>query len=185
MASLLLMTSIGAAPFNIVMEETGERTLGAHLFQFVREVHRPYPDAVRTVAQYLLDHAEEDDLVHVPRFEYREPLTFYAGHHVRFCCVLDERSPLPRQKIEALGAPLYVGEEDPDWMVLFGDVPEGHGLKLRTSFEVVAAPNVHHRLTHRPELNYHAFAPLPADQGVYILRKRTGQSGSPTGVPGK
>ncbi len=183
MGGLLLMTSIGAAPFNMVMEETKERTLGAHFFQFAREIHQPYPDAVRVVAQFLLERAERDDLVHVPRFEYREPLTFYAGHHVRFCCVLDELSPLPRHKIEALGAPLYVGEEDPDWIVLFGDVPEGHGLKIRTNFEVVAAPNVHHRLTHRPELNYHAFTPLAPDQGVYILRKRTGHRGSPNGIP--
>jgi len=170
---LLLLTSIGAAPFNIVMEETGKRTLGAHLFQFVREIHRPYPDAVRVVSRFLFEHAEKDDLVYVPRFEYREPLTFYAGHHVRFCCVLDEFSPLPRHKIEALGAPLYIGEQDPDWIVLFDDLPKRRWREFGAIFDLVAAPDVHHRLTQRPELNYHAFTPLPPEPGVYILRKRS------------
>ena len=183
--SLLLLTSVGAAPFNMVMEETGKRTLGAHLFQFVHEIHQPYPDAVRLVARFLLEHAEKDDLVDVPHFEYREPLTFYTGHHVRFCCVLEELSPLPRQKIEELGAPLYVGEEDPDWIVLFDELPEERWQNVRASFEVAAAPQVHHRLTPRPELNYHAFTPLSPEQGVYILRKRAEHRGLSNGARGK
>ena len=185
MAGILLMTSIGAAPFNIVMEETDKRTLGAHLFQFVREIHRPYPDAIRLVSQFLLEHAEKDDLVYVPKFEYREPLTFYAGHHVRFCCVLDGLSPLPRRKIEALGAPLYVGEQDPDWIILFGDFPKERRQKIGASFDLVAEPDVHHRLTQRPELNYHAFTPLPPAPGVYILRQKTEPHESPHGIPNK
>ena len=183
-AALLLFTSIGAAPFNIVMEETGKRTLGAHFFQFVREIHRPYPDAVRVVSRILLEQAEKDDLVYVPSFEYRAPLTFYAGHHVRFCCVLDELSPLPRHKIEALGAPLYIGEQDPDWIVLFDERPKRRWERIGASFELVAAPDVHHRLTHRPELNYHAFTPLPPEPGVYILRKRTSERESSNATPG-
>lgn len=179
MAALLLLTSTGAWPFNMVMEDTGKRTLGAHLFQFVREIHRPYPDAVRLVSRFLLEHADHDDLVFVPKFEYREPLTFYAGHHVRFCCLLDEFSPLPRRKVEALGAPLYVGEQDPDWIVLFDDFPKERWQNVGASFEVVATPAVHHRLTQRPELNYHAFAPLPPDSGVHVLRRKTELRGSP------
>ena len=181
-AGLLLMTSIGAAPFNIVMEETEEPTLGAHLFQFVREIHRPYPDAIRVVSQFLVEHAEKDDLVYVPRFEYREPLTFYAGQHVRFCCGLDELSPLPRRKIEALGAPLYRDEHDPDWIVLFEDFPKELRQQVGKGLELVAEPEVHYRLTQRPELNYHAFTPLPPEPGVYILRQRTEPPGSSGGT---
>ena len=125
-AVILLFTSIGAGPFNIAMVETGERTLGAHLLLFAREIHRPYRDAVQVVSQYLLQHAEKDDLVYVPKFAYREPLTFYAGHHVRFCCALDQMSPLPRRRVESLGAPLYVGEHTPDWIVLFGEISKEH-----------------------------------------------------------
>ncbi len=184
-ASLLLLTSIGAMPFNMVMEETGKRTLGAHVFQFVREIHRPYPDAVRSVSGFLLEHAEKDDLVYVPRFEYREPLVFYAGHHVRFCCVLDELSPLPRHKIEALDAALYIGKQDPDWIVLFDDLPKSRWQEFGARYDLVAAPNVHHRLTQRPELNYHAFTPLIPEPGVYILRKGAAYRESLTGKLGR
>ena len=181
---LLLMTSIGAAPFNIVMEETDKRTLGAHLFRFVREIHQPYPDAIRIVSSFLLEHAAPDDFVFVPKFEYRDPLTFYVGHHVRFCCVLDDLSPLPRRKIESLGAPLYIGEQDPDWIILFGDFPKERAQEIEANFDVVAEPEVHHRLTQRPELNYHAFTPLPPEPpGVYILRWKTELRGSPRGMP--
>lgn len=180
--ALLLLTSIGAAPFNMVMEETGKRTLGAHLFQFVREIHRPYPDAIRQVSRFLLENAKEDDLVFVPKFEYRQPLMFYAGHHVRFCCMLDELSPLPRRKIEALEAPLYVGEQDPDWIILFGDSPKELPPNVRSSYYVVAEPEVHYLLTQRPELNYHAFTPLPPEPGVYILRQQTESREPPDGI---
>ena len=172
-AVILLFTSIGAAPFNIVMVETGERTLGAHLLQFVREIHRPYRDAVQVVSQYLLQHAEKEDLVYVPKFAYREPLTFYAGHHVRFCCALNEMSPLPRSQIESLGAPLYVGEHIPDWIILFGEISKEHWEEVVACYDVVAEPAVYHRLTQRPELNYHAFTPLTVGPGVHILRLKT------------
>ncbi len=177
-AGLLLATSIGAFPFNMVMEATSERTLGPHLFQFAREVHGEYPDAVRSVSEYLLEHADRDDLVYVPKFHYREPLVFYVGHHVRFCCTLDGRSRLPRSRMAALATPLYVGEADPDWVVLFGEFPKGRRQEVEAShrgYEAVAEPNVYHGLTQRPELNYHAFTPLPPATwaAVYVLRRKS------------
>lgn len=166
----MVMSSIGAAPFNMKMVDTGERTLGSHLLLFVREIHRPYRDAVHVVSQYLLQEAEPDDLVYVPKFAYREPLTFYAGHHVRFCCLLDQNSPLPRRRVDLLGAPLYLGKQNPDWIILFGDVSQEYWDEVGATHEVAAKPAVHHRLTQRPALNYHAFTPLPPVPGVYILR---------------
>ena len=87
---VLLCTSAGAYPFNMVMHPSGQKTLGLHLFEFIREVHRPYRDSISVVSSYLLQNAERDDLVHVPDFAYREALIFYAGDHVQFCCALEE-----------------------------------------------------------------------------------------------
>ena len=42
------------------------------------------------------------------------------GHHVQFCCMLNEKSPLPSAKIEALNAPLYAKTNSPEWIVVFG-----------------------------------------------------------------
>ena len=169
----LLFSSVGAAPFNIKMHLTGERTLGLHLFEFVREVHRPYRDSISLVANYLLENAERNDLVYVPDFAYREVLIFYIGDHVRFCCILDETTLLPEDKIAALNAPLYIGQNTPDWIVGFGGLRRGTLERLAARYQVVVKLQVHPYPTQRPELNFHAFTPLdPRDQGVFILRRQ-------------
>ena len=169
----LLFSSVGAAPFNIRMLLTGEKTLGLHLFEFIREVHRPYRDSISVASSYLLQNAERDDLVYVPGFADREALIFYAGDHVRFCCILDETTPLPKDKIAALDAPLYIEQNAPDWIVGFGGLQQGTVEQFAASYEVVAKLKVYPYPTQRPELNLHAFAPLaPGDNGVFILRRR-------------
>ena len=168
---MLLFTSVGAAPFNIAMSFSGQKTLGLHLFEFIREVHRPYRDSISVVSSYLLQNAERDDLVYVPDFAYREVLIFYAGDHVRFCCILDETTPLPKDKIAALDAPLYIEQNTPDWIVGFGGVRRGTVKQFAASYEVVAKLKVYPYPTQRPELNFHAFSPLaPGDGNVLILR---------------
>ena len=174
---VLLFTSVGAAPFNIAMVFSGQKTLGLHLFEFIREVHRPYRDSISVVSSYLLQNAERDDLVYVPNFAYREALIFYAGDHVRFCCALEETTPLPKDKIAALDAPLYYIEQNtPDWIIFFRQLQLGEAKQFIVKpftgmYEVVAKLEVYPYPTQRPELNMHAFSPLdPGDSGVFILR---------------
>ena len=170
--AVLLLSSAGAWPFNMPMVFTGERTLGLHLFQFVREIHRPYDDSIRAVSDYLLRHAEQDDLVFVPAFADREALTFTTGHRVLFCCMLDEDTPLPSAMVDAIGPWLSVQGTVPDWIVLFGKPRRAYWERVTTRYTVVAQPEVYHYPTQRPEINLHSFSPLPAgDQGVYILRR--------------
>ena len=175
----LLFTSVGAAPFNMVMYFSGQKTLGLHLFEFVREIHRPYRDSISVVSSYLLQNAEKDDLVYVPDFAYREALIFYAGDHVRFCCALEETTPLPKDKIAALDAPLYYIEQNtPDWIIFFRQLQLGAAKQFIVKpftgmYEVVAKLEVYPYPTQRPELNMHAFSPLdPGDSGVFILRRQ-------------
>ena len=168
---VLLFTSAGAYPFNMVMYFSGQKTLGLHLFEFIREIHRPYRDSIREVSEYLLAHAEQDDLVYVPGFADREALIFTTGHHVLFCYVLDEDSPLPRAKIEALDAPyVWFGEYFPDWIVVFGALQKDYWERVKANYVVAAELDVYPYPTQRPELNMHAFTPLPEKRGVYILR---------------
>ncbi len=170
---VLLFTSVGAAPFNIAMIFSGQRTLGLHLFEFIREVHRPYRDSLSVVSSYLLQNTERDDLVYVPGFADREALIFYVGDHVRFCCILDETTPLPKDKIAALDAPLYIEQNTPDWIVGFGGLHRGTVERFAASYEVVAKLKVYPYPTQRPELNMHAFSPLdPGNSGVFILRRQ-------------
>ncbi len=166
--AVLLFSSAGAWPFNVTNYFSGKPTLGLHLLQFVAEIHRPYRDSIRVVSDYLLEHAEQDDLVYVPVFADREALTFAAGHRVLFCCGLNQDSPLPRATVEALGAPLYFGQHVPDWIVIFGGSIDEYWEWAGAHYTVAAQPDVFYYPTQRPELNMHAFAPLPADSGLWV-----------------
>ena len=171
--AVLLFTSIGAYPFNMTMLFIGERTLGFHLFQFVREIHQPYRDSIRMVSEYLLTHANQDDLVYVSGFADREALIFTTGHRVLFCYILDEDSPLPRAKIEALGAPyVWLDEHFPDWIVVFGALKKDYWERVKADYAVAEELDVYPYPTQRPELNMHAFTPLPKKRGVHILRRK-------------
>ncbi len=170
--AVLLLSSAGAWPFNIALIHTGERTLGLHLPQFVQEIHRPYRDSMRVVSEYLLEYAEQDDLVYVPRFSDREALIFTTGHRVLYCCVLDENTPLPAAATARLAAHLAARGTIPDWIVLFGRPDPEYMARIADRFAVVAQPDVYHYPTQRPEINLHAFTPLPArGLGVHILQR--------------
>ena len=170
--AVLLLSSAGAWPFNITHLLTGERMLGLHLAQFVREIHRPYRDSIRVTSEYLLEHADPDDRVFVPGFADREALIFTTGHHVLFCCMLDEHSPLPPEQVAALIERLGHHGAPPDWIVLFGRLSRENWMRLRGYYEVAAVLDVHAYPTQRPEINIHAFTPLPAEHGVHVLRPR-------------
>ena len=184
----LLFSSVGAAPFNLKNAFTGKSTLGLHLFQFIREVHRPYPDAIAAASNYLLQNAEKDDLVYVPNYADRDVLIFYAGDQVRFCCFVDENAPLPREKVAALRAPLYIEENTPDWIIGSGWLTPGaveqfaarHSEQFATRYSVVAGLEVFFYPTQRPELNFHAFSPLDSGNSGVVILKRLDEDGSRT-----
>ena len=163
---LLLCTSVGAWPFNIALAYTGKPTLGPHLLQFVREIHQPRHDPIRTVADYLRNHAAQDDLVLVPDYADRETLGFYSGDHVLFCCMLSDDSPL----LKKLNAP-HLGANRPQWIIDFSwgqtRTKWGHYYEPVTKLTVYPYP------TQRPEINFHTFRPLSAeDAGVIIWRRK-------------
>ena len=171
--AVLLFSSAGAAPFNMTNQFSGERTLGPHLFQLVREIHRPYRDSLRMVSDYLLEHAAQNDLVYVPDFANREALAFSVGHRVLLCCVLDDDTPLPRDRVEALGRWVRRPGTRPDWIVIFGWMHKPYRDRVKAAYAVAAQLDVHPYPTQRPEIDKHAFAPLDAEPaGVSILRLR-------------
>ena len=170
--AVLLCSSAGAWPLNLRNQHTGEPTLGLHLPRFVREIHRPYRDATRVVADYLRAHAAQDDLVYVPTFADREALTFAAGDLLLFCCVLDEHSPLPPDRVRELPARLSVYGTLPHWIVVFGPLPGDYWQRMQPFYAIATQPDVFPYPTQRPELNYHSFEPLPAQRGVHVLRRR-------------
>ena len=170
--AVLLLTSAGAYPFNIVMEMSNKRALGAHLFQFIGEIHRPYREAIRTVSDYLLEHAEQDDLVYIPIFGNRDAVTWYTSHLVQFCGVLDDNTPLSRATVETLRKSLYVSECIPDWIIVFGQLSNEYREQVSSQYDLVAQPDVHWGQTQQAQFIYHSFQPLPMKDGVSIFRKK-------------
>lgn len=168
--AVLLGTSVGAAPFNITMYFSDQKTLGPHLVQFVGEIHRPYPDSIAAVAAYLEEHAGKDDLVYTSKFSDREALTFAVGDHVLLCCALDETA---RPGLQELASWLPIHSNRPDWIVVFDPLEQDYWERVKPRFAVAASLDVHPYPTQRPEINMHAFQPLPRERGVWILRRRS------------
>ncbi len=171
--AVLLLTNAGTYPFNPVLAWSGERILGFHPFQFINEIHRPYRDALQTVSDYLLENAEQDDLVYVTNSFDSEALTVRVGHLVLFCGILNDDTPLPRATVETLGTFLYVDECTPDWIVVFGRMLNAYREHLSPSYDLVAQPDVHYYPTQRPNIFWHSFQPLPMQDGIAIFRKKS------------
>lgn len=177
---VLLFTSVGAYPFNIQNFNTGKSTLGFHLLSFIREIHRPYrPDATEQVANYLREHADQDNLVYVNKFAQRLNLTYYAGDHVLLCCQIDLDNERLAAKVASMRSSLFFDQSaPPDWIIIFDPKHD----KTWNRF----AKHQYHRNwtlvhfpmfaddTQRPEIFMHTFDPYlkPTDGGVYLLRRK-------------
>ena len=168
----LLFSNLGAWPFNAWNLHTGRSVLGAELFLLAREIHRPYRNAIGVVADYLLRHAGQDDLVWVARdYGDRDALQFYLGHRVRFCNVVEPDSHLARLLPQTLPSHLYQGQCLPDWIIHFG--PLGKPVREHweaSGYQLAAQPDVYWYVTQRPYV-WHAWEPLPPTDrpGVHIF----------------
>ena len=170
--AVLLLTNVGTYPFHPIILHSWERNVGFTLFQFIGEIHRPYPDATRVVSDYLLEHAEQDDLVYAQTFYESETLTVRVGHLVLFCGLLDDDAALPRATLERLRPSLYVDECTPDWIVVFGKLSDEYPERIGSLYDLVAQPDVYYYPTQRPNIFWHSFKPLPTRDGVSIFRKK-------------
>ena len=61
-------------------------------------------------------------------------------------------------------------------MVLFGKLSPDYWDNVKSQYDVAAQPDVFFYPTQRPEINVHAFTPLPVRQelGVHILQRKAG-----------
>ena len=173
--AVLLTTNYAAEPFhakNLLFKQINSR--GPVYFQFLKEVHQPYPSIERGVADYLLRHANQDDLVYKANFYEREALIFYAGERALFCCILDQNTPLPQSAIEELRPSIF--PQEPDWIIKYGN-PAGEGTPYFSEDRYTLAhhvPDAPVYPTQRPEVNIHLFPPLPEPlmRGAFIYRRQ-------------
>ncbi|MDA2916238.1 glycosyltransferase family 39 protein [Nitrospinae bacterium AH_259_B05_G02_I21] len=155
---------------------------------YIREVHNNYPTSIAVASNFLNKNARQDDLVYVLPSEYNWPLLFYVGEKIKLCCFLNEKSPLSKEDMRKLQAPLFIDEHYPDWVVVFGAHPEAlkmvrafsrphlRGLQVvNFNYQLVQTLDAYWRQTQRPELFWHSFGPktdFDRDRlGVYIFRR--------------
>ena len=176
----LLFTSVGAAPFNVPFL-TGGTTLDAHLYRFVREIHRPYPGAIEAVSDYLHRHARQDDLVYLPSSGHREALTFYQSDRILFCGVFDADAWVPAEAYTALRPSLADTDCMPEWIILFSPPSQEYWQQVGSRYALAARLPFSAASTQRPEIKWHAFTPIPPGPGIAILRKRETPETQPSG----
>lgn len=155
---------------------------------YIHEITHPFPTSYRAASDFLEVHAKQDDRVLAFPDFCNYPLMFYQGHRVIFCCLLNQQTRLPREKIEQLKAPLFLEEHFPDWFIAFGATPEAARLlayfsrphvanSVTNQHQYVLVTNLHVFWfdTSRPELPWHTFGPKtdfnPATESVYVFRR--------------
>jgi len=155
---------------------------------FVKEIHGRYPTPYRAVSDFLAKRAQPEDLVYAFPEYCNDPLMFYLGDTLRFCCLLDQNTPLPTQTVRELQAPLFREEHFPHWYVAFGKHKSSSeilnhfsrkhkedGAMVRFHYREVKALDVYWFDRSRPELPLHSFGPVEdfdrAWEGVYIFRR--------------
>jgi 4-amino-4-deoxy-L-arabinose transferase-like glycosyltransferase len=161
---------------------------------FLREVHNPYPTSISETADFLKSHAKQDETFYAYESNYIFPVMFYVGDKLRACCVVSHESKIPQKTIEALNAPLYVEENFPDWLILFGNNTPGaktaldyfsrphseNGRPVAYRYNPTRTLNVYYGDDSRPEILWHRFGPRrpidPKTEGVLVFHKELKQS---------
>jgi 4-amino-4-deoxy-L-arabinose transferase-like glycosyltransferase len=155
---------------------------------YFNEMFHPYPTSISEITNYLARHAKQDDLVYACPVGDNYPIMFYLGWKLRLCCLIALNSPLPEQPLRALGAPLYLEKNFPDWIVscvtpketselvaFFSRPHEEKGGVVVYHYALADVLNVYRSDPSRPELTLHSFGPIknfdPATDGVAIFHK--------------
>ncbi len=156
---------------------------------YVKEVHNDYPTSTQQAVRFLRKFAKPGDYVYTLPDHFNYPLMLYMGDQLKICCMLDRETPLPLDKLDALGAPLWINQNFPDWFLSFGNHhrtkvlvehfsrPHLEGGKLvEYRYKLIGAIEVFWNQTQRPELLLHRFEPITeykaAVDGVLVYQKQ-------------
>ncbi|MDE3269899.1 MAG: hypothetical protein OYH77_06415 [Pseudomonadota bacterium] len=177
----LISSGVGAFPLNLINTYTNISMHELWLVSFIKEIHRPYlPDGIREVTDYLKQHANKDDLVHVPGYYgHQNNMIPYIGNHILFCCQIETDNQRLSAKIANLRPSLFFDRNvAPDWIVVYYP-------KINQAWQDAMKDNYSRNWTsvhlpifaaqaHRPEIDMHSFIPPQhnLNGGVIILKRK-------------
>ena len=163
-AALLLALNSNLLTYPLTFPDHDANPHHPLLSKLLREVHTASRDGyMREALAYLRKHAQEGDTIFVHPYLDSLVLQFYLSGKLVFCCALNEGSHLPREKVRALGVPIYEGDVEPDWFVV---VDEGKEIAV-SDYALAHTSQTHALPTQRPD--HHTFTPLytPPYQRIY------------------
>ena len=149
------------------------------LINYLTEIHNDYTTPYEAADQFLKECANKDDLVYIYPEYMNYPILFYAGNKIKLCGQLNKNTKLPISKLRSLNAPLFIEEEIPDWIIMFGR----HQRAINTMkyfsqkgarYELYKLLKIYWRDMTRPEILWHSFGPKkdfnPNNDGIYIFK---------------
>lgn len=157
------------------------------LWRLTREIRNPYPTPDVVAAQYLNDHAQENDTVFVNLEQGIEPLIYYTTKQLRFVNRVRPNNPKFLPNIAAiLPEYIYRFRGEPDWIILFSKrgadgtpltiynraMPPG--IDLARDYTETVIPVFFYDLS-QPDIEIHAFDEVTPEyrDSVFIYRKKT------------
>lgn len=155
---------------------------------YIYEIHNRYPTSYSASVDFLSQNAKQDDLVYAYPEYSNYPLMFYTTDKLKFCSLLNYKTPLAVDKVRKLSSVLFIEENFPDWFVMFGKHLEAmdllgyfsrphqkDGREVRFNYNLAAVLNVYWLDMTRPELPWHNFGPRKNFdrniEAVYIFRR--------------
>ena len=177
---------------NLLTLSPWSRTFRWLLPGYVWEIHHPFRTPYQAAVEFVKSNLKQDALIAVEPEFCAYPLMFYLDDQVRFCCLLNTNTPLPRSSLDRLEAPLFVEEHYPDWLIAFGSTQQTAQLAqhfcrihrendrdITYSYRLEKNLNTFWFDTSRPELPLHTFGPKndfdPGLESVYVFRRLPAQ----------
>jgi hypothetical protein len=195
MAAALLVILVSC---NLLTLHPGHQRFRLLLPGYLYEVSHDYPTAYGSAVEFIRQHVPRDSQVLAVPEHTNYPLMYYCGDPVRFCCLLDKKTPLPQKFLETLEPSLFREQHFPEWIIAFGlrsnteqilrYFSRRHRFRGETrqyAYRLVDQLDCFCFDTSRPELMWHTFGPQKKfnreTERIFVFR-RSGNIGRRVGL---
>jgi hypothetical protein len=161
------------------------------LYNYLDEIHHPYPTSYEFVYDYLKNNACQNETYYTVPEYMSYPLQFYIGDYLYTTCVVDSNTHLGANRLKTLSPRLLKEDNFPDWFVALGnhaetaaefamisrEVSDSTGTRYCHEYVVDTVMPVYWDQTNRPEIISHFWRnkkPLLTSEDVIVCHKLIG-----------
>ena len=168
---ILISSNLLSKPFELPHYLTDESKIEWRLPALVGEVHRDYDGYIRETFRFLEEHAEQDDMIYVTKWQDRPAYLFYLGNKLIFCCMLEPDHLLSKEKLQALGDYFIIDQGNPKWVIVGSNEDEIIEKLIAEGYKPVFASITFNYPTQRPGLAWHKFKPLELQPKEVVMHR--------------